>query len=72
MMRITIEIDDNTLARVQRATGIKKKSPAVQKAVADYVRDLERRKFISKVCEGKTDYGMTNYQVEALGTYDTD
>ncbi len=72
MMRITVEIDDRTLARVQRATGIKKKSPAVQKAVADYVRDLERKKFIGKVCEGKTDYGLTNDEVEALGKYDTD
>jgi Arc/MetJ family transcription regulator len=71
-MRITVEIDAGNLAAVQQATGIRKRSPAVRRAVADYVRDLERKRFLAKVMEGKTDYSLTNKELEARGTYDAD
>jgi Arc/MetJ family transcription regulator len=32
MMRLTVEIDEKELAEIQKATGVRKKSPAVKKA----------------------------------------
>jgi len=72
MMRLTVDIDAKEIARIQEATGIRKKSPAVKKAVEGYLYALERRRFLKRVCEGKTDYGMTNEELEAAGTYDSD
>jgi len=69
-MRITVDIDENTVAKVQAATGIRKKSPAIGKAVLSYVRDLERRQFLQRVREGKTDYRSTNDDLEAGVLYD--
>ena len=71
-MRITVDIDAQDLATVQRATGIRKRSPAVRKAVADYVRDLERKRFLQRVMEGKTDYVLSNEALEARDTHDAD
>jgi Arc/MetJ family transcription regulator len=70
MMRITVELDASELARVQKATGIGKKSPAVRRAVLEYLRERERQRFLQKVREGKTDYGLTNEELEARATYD--
>ena len=69
-MRMTIAIDDRDLTEIQKATGIRKKSPAVQKAVYDYLHAIARRRFLQRVCEGKTDYGTRNEDLEAAGTYD--
>jgi len=72
MMRLTVDIDDQELAEIQKATGIRKKSPAVKKAVEGYLRTLDRQRFLQRVCEGKTDYSVTNRELEAGGTYDAD
>lgn len=69
-MRMTIAIDDCDLVEIQKATGIRKKSPAVQKAVCDYLQVMARRRFLQRVCEGKTDYGTRNEALEATSTYD--
>jgi hypothetical protein len=69
-MRITVDIDENDMLKIQEATGIRKRSPAIRRAVVDYVRELEKRRFLMKVRERKTDYGMTNEELEKLGTYD--
>lgn len=71
-MRITIEIDENQLAVIQKETGIRMKSPAVRRALECYMREMEKKRFLKKVMEGGCDYSLTNEQVEALGTYDTD
>jgi Arc/MetJ family transcription regulator len=71
-MRLTIELDDKELQEVQEATGIQKKSPAVQKAVQGYLDAVHRTRFLQRVAEGKTQYGMTNDELEAAATYDTD
>jgi Arc/MetJ family transcription regulator len=71
-MRITVDIDETSLARIQKATGIRKRSPAVRRAVDDYVRELERKRFLRKVMEGRSDYGLTNDELEARGRYDAD
>ena len=71
-MRITIDIDEKHIARIQKETGMRKKSPAVRRALECYVRELDRKRFLQKVMEGRCDYSLTNEQVEALGIYDTD
>ena len=71
-MRITIDIDEKQLAGIQKETGIRKKSPAVRHALECYIRDMKKKRFLRKVMEGRSDYSLTNDQVEALGTYDID
>lgn len=71
-MRITVDIDENDLALVQRATGIRKQSPAVRKAIANYVRDLEKKRLLQRVMEGKSDYAMSNEELESRDTHDAD
>ena len=71
-MRITVDLDEKDLVSVQRATGIHKRSPAVRKAISDYVKDLEKKRFLTRVMEGKSDYTTSNNELEARGTYDAD
>jgi len=71
-MRITVDIDEKQLIEIQEATGMTKKSPAIRQAIDSYVRGLERKRFLRRVLEGKSDYALTNEQVEALAAYDTD
>jgi len=66
-MRITIEIDDETLAHAMKLTGENKKGPAINKAVSAYVRRQMARNFASMVMEGQfEDYPMTNDELEAV------
>lgn len=69
-MRITVQLDDKSLRDVQRVTGIRKKSPAVGKAVADYLREVQKRELIRRVMEGQVDYGATNAELEKSSRYD--
>lgn len=69
-MRITIEIDDKTMRSIQHVTGVDKKSPAVAKALRDYLREAEKRRLIGRVMEGKTDYSTTNEELESMTRYD--
>lgn len=71
-MRITVDIDESQLARIQTATGVKKKSPAIRSVVDGYVMELEKKRFLRKVLRGGSDYGLTNEQLEAFGIYDAD
>lgn len=70
-MRITIDVDANELKKIQKITGQKKKSPAVSRALSDFLRMAERRAFIEKALSGKTDYPLTNDQLEAGDVYET-
>lgn len=69
-MRITVEIDDDQLAAIQEATGLSKKSPAIRKAIEDHLVELARKRFLKRVLEGQSDYGLTNDEVEARQAYD--
>jgi Arc/MetJ family transcription regulator len=69
-MRITIDIDEEQLVRVQQATGIRKRSPAIRLAVDAFLQSLERQQFVRKVLEGRTDYTVSNDELEARGDYD--
>ena len=70
-MRITVEIDDKTIAKVQKLTGIKKKSPAISKALTEYCLVERKHKLIAKVMEGKTDYSTSNEELEKQSKYDS-
>lgn len=70
-MRITFEIDAKDLKRIQTITGQKKKSPAVGHALAEFLRMRKKREFIEKALDGKTDYALTNEELEARDVYET-
>jgi len=69
-MRITVDIDDETMRSIQHVTGVAKKSPAVSQALHDYLREIRKRRLLRQVMEGKTDYSATNETLEASATYD--
>ena len=65
-MRITVDIDEDTLKQAMRLTGEKKKGPAVTKAVTEFINRQMARDFGRMVMEGEfADYPMTNEQIEA-------
>jgi Arc/MetJ family transcription regulator len=70
-MRITIQIDANDLANIQRLTGQKKKSPAVEKVLSDYLRQQRRERLIARALSGESDFSLTNKQLEARDIYET-
>ena len=71
-MRITVDIDESQLRTIQQATGQRKKSPAIRQALDEFVAERKRKQFLLKVMEGRVDYGLTNDELEARGTYDAD
>lgn len=69
-MRMTVEVSRETLAGVQRATGIRKNSPAIAKALEEYLAGLRKKEIIRKALSGKTNYSTDNEALEAAGVYD--
>lgn len=65
-MRITIEIDETTLEQVQKITGENKKSPAISKAVQEFVRRQMAREFGDLMMENAFDYPSTPEEIQAL------
>lgn len=55
-MRITVDIDENILSDLLEITGDKNKSPAVARAVTEYVRRKKAREFGRLIREGAFDY----------------
>lgn len=55
-MRITVDIDDGILRDLMKITGDKNKSPAVARAVIDFVRRAKAREFGRLIREGAFDY----------------
>jgi Arc/MetJ family transcription regulator len=70
-MRLTIEVDDSDLRAIQRITGEKKKSPAVSRALAEFLRQQKKQKLIEMALSGQTDYPLTNDELEARDIYET-
>jgi metal-responsive CopG/Arc/MetJ family transcriptional regulator len=69
-MRMTVEVSRKTLASVQSATGIRKNSPAIAKAIEEYLAESQKKEIIRKVMSGKTNYSTDNKVLEAAGVYD--
>lgn len=55
-MRITVDIEEGVLADLMEITGDRNKSPAVAKAVREYVRRIRAREFGRLIREGAFDY----------------
>ena len=70
-MRITIDIDANNLSRIQKITGQKKKSPAVIRALTEYLNWRQRQQFMERIRAGKTDFSQSNEELEARDVYET-
>lgn len=64
-MRITVDLDEATLEDLARITGESKKSPAIAKAVAEFVNRKKAREFGTLLREGAFDYDLTNEEIEA-------
>jgi Arc/MetJ family transcription regulator len=63
-MRITVDIEDDTLAELLKLTGEKKKSSAVSKVVVDYLNRRKAKEFGRLLREGHFDFDFTNEDVE--------
>lgn len=55
-MRITVDIEEDILTELLVITGDKNKSPAVAKAVTEFVRRKKAREFGRLIREGAFDY----------------
>ncbi len=64
-MRMTVDLDADTLSELLKVTGLKKNSPAVAFAVRDFINRKKARSFGRMLREGKFDYPATNEQVES-------
>ena len=69
-MRITVDIDAEQLVQIRKATGLSKHSPAIRRVVEDYLHDVDRKHFLQKVMEGRSDYALTNDELEKRANYD--
>jgi hypothetical protein len=65
-MRITVDLDEETLRHAMRLTGEKKKGPAITKAVTEFINRQMAREFGRMIMEGEfEDYPLTNEDIEA-------
>ena len=64
-MRITVDIDEAVLEDLARITGESKKSPAVAKAVTEFVNRKKAKEFGMLLREGAFDYPASNDEIEA-------
>ena len=55
-MKITVELDDSTLAELVAVTGERKKGPAVAQAVEEFLKRRKAREFGRLLMEGAFDY----------------
>lgn len=55
-MRITVDIEEGVLKDLLKITGDKNKSPAVARAVTEFVRRKKAREFGRLIREGAFDY----------------
>jgi metal-responsive CopG/Arc/MetJ family transcriptional regulator len=63
-MRITVDIEDDVLDELSKMTGESKKSPAIAKAVTEYVKRQKAKEFVRLLREGDFDYPSTNEEIE--------
>jgi len=63
-MRMTVDIDKETLDELLKVTGHAKNSPAVAFAVRDFLNRRKAKDFGRMLREGKFDYPATNEEIE--------
>ncbi|OQX00598.1 MAG: DUF2191 domain-containing protein [Desulfobacteraceae bacterium IS3] len=64
-MRITVDISDEIFEDLCALTGEKKKSPAISKAVEEFVKRKKAAQFGKMIREGYFDYPSTAEEIEA-------
>ena len=65
-MRITVDINDETLEHILKYTGETKKSPAVALVVNEFVRRQKAKEFGSLIMEGAFDYPCSPEEIQEL------
>ncbi len=63
-MRITVDIDAHVLDELVKLMGEKKKSPAVSRAVVEYVKRRKAKELGRVLREEGFDYPLTNEEIE--------
>jgi hypothetical protein len=66
-MRITVDIAEDVLDDLSKITGEDKKSPAISKAVNEFVKRAKAKEFGKMLREGAFDFPMTNDELEKSG-----
>lgn len=64
-MRITVDIEEDILDDAMALTGEKNKSPAIAKAVENFVKWKRAKEFGKRLLEGHYDYPLTNDEIES-------
>ena len=67
-MRITVDIENSILDELLKITGDKNKSPAVARAVTEYVRRKKARDFGRMIREGVFDYPAADVDAAGIDT----
>ena len=65
-MRITVEIEESKIQAIQKWTKVRKKSPAVARALDEFIEQRQRQEFLAKVMAGETDYQASNDELESF------
>jgi len=65
-MRITLEISPSTLKKIMAVTKENKKSPAVAKALDDYLRIQKMKEFAKRIQSNSFDFPLTNSDIEDM------
>lgn len=65
-MRITVDIEEDIIADAMALTGEKNKSPAIAKAVENFVKWKRAKEFGKRLLEGHYDYPLTNDEIESV------
>lgn len=69
-MRVTFEIAAEDVQQILEITHEKKKSPAINRALTEFIRLHRKRQFLERALSGQTDYGLTNQEIEAQDIYE--
>ena len=63
-MRITVDIEESVLDELVRMMGESKKSPAVARAVTEFVKRQKAKEFGKLLRQGAFDYPVLNEEIE--------
>jgi metal-responsive CopG/Arc/MetJ family transcriptional regulator len=63
-MRITVDIEESVLSDLVKITGETKRSPAIARAVEEFVKRKKAKELGRMLREGYFDYPATNDEIE--------
>ena len=65
-MRITVDINEDVLESIVEITGETRKSPALAKALEEFVKRTKAREFGKRIREGAFDYPLSREEMAEL------